>query len=357
MRGNTSRYVPQGTDNGRKQGQINASWAAGYYDYAEKPNSDYRQSHFKVSFGEFTNDENQKLMDGCLKTMALKRLDNACGREIFCYDFFRNNGIWTAPRASYTRLFINIIEDGKNNSVTKLNYGVYEMFEEVTTNALKARAQKSNPAKNAWKNSKGNLWKCAYYDIPDRAFAEAAGLTNSSGVGMGVEDVKIIFDKNGKPVDKVNKFYSLDLKTNKKEFETAKKEFCGFISELNALPKAQANDKKAIAQIKSFYEKWFDVDFFIKTYAINIILGQDDDYWNNTNNYYLYFDTGAEDATKKVYFIPFDYDNTLGGSIQEPGVKQNPLEWGRGKNRPLMDRLLEVPEYKAKFIKYIQDLS
>ena len=36
---------------------------------------------------------------------------------------------------------------------------------------------------------------------------------------------------------------------------------------------------------------------------------------------------------------------------------QNPLEWGRGENRPLMDRMMLVPEYKQKFIDLLLEVS
>ena len=124
LRGNTSRYCPQGVDNGRSQDQMNANWNSAYYDYAEKPNKDYRQVHFKVSFGKYSDAPEDKTMADCLKGMALKRLDHSCGREIFCYDLFRKNGIWTAPRASHTRLIINIIEDNWNYNT----YGVCNKY-------------------------------------------------------------------------------------------------------------------------------------------------------------------------------------------------------------------------------------
>ena len=59
QRGNSSRFCPQGIDNGRKQGQRNAQWSWDYYNYAERPNNDYRQSHFKIDFEEFL-DKSQK---------------------------------------------------------------------------------------------------------------------------------------------------------------------------------------------------------------------------------------------------------------------------------------------------------
>ena len=123
LRGNTSRYCPQGIDNGRKQGQYNKKWSVAYYDYAEEPNDDYRQSSFKVDFEEFLPDgiEDQKMSD-CMKGVALKCMDQSCTREIFCYDFFHKNGIWTAPRASHTRLILKIREDETDNSTTTVDF-------------------------------------------------------------------------------------------------------------------------------------------------------------------------------------------------------------------------------------------
>ena len=344
LRGNTSRFCPQGIDNGRKQGQPNVQWSTEYYMYAERPNNDYRQSHFKVDFEEFLSDDDEQKMADCLKGIALKRMDHSCGREIFCYDMFHKYGVWTAPRASHTRLVFNFIEDETDGSTKTIDYGVYEMFEEVNKQSLKARDKDNSPYENAWKNNKGNLWKCAGADLKNTG-------------GMGVENIVINFDDNGERIGKTWDAYSMDLKTNKGDFAKASEEFKGFIEELKNLPDPKNNnDTTAINKIKAFYEKWFDVDLFMRTYAVNILFGMDDDYWGNANNYYLYFDTGSK-GSGKVYFIPFDYDNSLGCSISDGGFKQNPLNWGRGKNRPLMDKLLKVPEYKAKFSKLLLQVS
>ncbi len=353
LRGNTSRYCPQGVDNGNEQGQMNESWNAGYYEYASKPNNDYRQTHFKVDFEEFLEDNQDQKMSNCMKGVALKRMDSSCTREIFCYDLFRKNGIWTAPRASHTRLILKIREDKSEDTtkITTVDFGVYEMFEEVNKQSLKARAsdKDENKAENAWTNNKGNLWKCANSLVEGKE-------------NMGVEDIRIIHKGDEVPADMqengredethigyIWNSYNQDLKTNKDKFSEAKTEFQSFISGLNAL----SDDEE---EIKTFYEKWFDVDFFIKTYAINIICGMDDDYWGNSNNYYLYFDTGKK-GTGKIYFIPFDYDNTLGASIKDGGFKHNPLDWGRGVKHPLIDNLLKVSEFKALFIKYLIELT
>lgn len=362
LRGNTSRYCPQGLDNGREQEQMNQDWNGTYYDTEGVPNDRYRQTHFKIDFEEFAGDDEEVKMSGCMKGVNLKRMDASCTREIFCYDLFHRYGIWTAPRASHTRVLIKFIEDIENPEATEptttVDFGVYEMFEDVNKQLLKARSQGEIEAQNAWKNNKGNLWKCSN-DLTLRRSGE-----------MGVEDIRIIragetqpsdMKKNGREDDYrvgyVWKNYSLDLKTNKDDFASAASEFQNFINELNALPVAgDENDTTAINTIKAFYEKWFDVDFFLKTYAVNILCGMDDDYWGNANNYYLYFDTGSK-GSGKVYFIPFDYDNTLGCSIKEGGFEHDPFDWGRGADRPLMDRLFMVPEYKEKFAKLLKEVS
>ena len=362
LRGNTSRYCPQGLDNGREQNQMNKDWTGDYYDTEGVPNDHYRQSHFKVDFEEFLTGNEELKMSGCMKGVALKRMDASCTREIFCYDLFHRYGIWTAPRASHTKVTIKFIEDIQDPLATEpttiVNYGVYEMFEEVNKQSLKARALDENDASNAWKNNKGNLWKCTN------------DLTMGRSSEMGVEDIRIIragekqpegMQKNGREygsrVGYVWKQYSLDLKTNKEDFASASGELKGFISDLNALPNpSDENDTAAITQIKAFYEKWFDVDFFLKTYAVIILCGMDDDYWGNANNYYLYFDTGSK-GTGKVYLIPFDFDNTLGCSIKDGGFEHDPFDWGRGANRPLMDKLFKVPEYKERFAELLKEVS
>lgn len=352
LRGNTSRFAPQGKDSPVDQTghhKMNEDWSKDYYNYARYcSDNDYRQSHFKVDFEEFLEEGDEQKLAGCMKGVALKRMDGSCTKEIFCYDLFHRYGIWTAPRASHTRVFFNFIED--NGSVTKVNYGVYEMFEEVNKQSLKARDKDENSAKNAWKNSKGNLWKCAGGD-----------LTNANAT-MFPENICITaFDENGNPIDYIKEKPTYDLKTNKDDLASAETEFRQFIRELNMLPNVRSvDDTDSINVIKEFYERWMDVEFFLKTYAVNILVGMDDDYWSNANNYYLYFtDTPANG--RKVYFIPFDYDNTIGASIMQDngvrGIEQNPLDWGRGKNRPLMDKLLQVPEYRKLFKEKLIEVS
>lgn len=312
LRGNTSRIRPQQGDN-------------------------YYQAHFKIDFEEWIEDDTieEGKLAGCMKGIILKRFkdDPTYVREVFGYNFFRNNGIWTAPRAGYTRLFINIIEeDGKP---TELDYGVYAMIEEINKQFLKERSENTPEIGTKFNGNKGNLWKCCWQSSDGPSMATDFDAYRS----FGVEEIFLDETKSMR--------YDYDLKTNKDDLISARNEFIDFIYELNKLSTAE--------EINAFYKKRMDVDLFLKTYACNVLLGMDDDYWKNMNNYYFYFDKKG-----KCYFIPYDYDNILGTNCTrgDDTATRNPLEWGGdGAKAPLIEKLLSVPEYKQMYIDYLLELS
>ena len=309
LRGNTSRIRPQQGDN-------------------------YYQTHFKIDFEEWIEDDTieEGKLAGCMKGIILKRFkdDPTYVREVFGYNFFRNNGIWTAPRAGYTRLFINIVEE--NGETTELNYGVYAMIEEINKQFLKERSENTPEIGTKFNGNKGNLWKCCWQSSDGPSMATDFDAYRS----FGVEEIFLDETKSMR--------YDYDLKTNKDDLISARDEFIDFIYALN--------DLSTVEEIKAFYEKKMDVDLFLKTYACNVLLGMDDDYWNNKNNYYFYFDKKG-----KCYFIPYDYDNILGTNCFDDTATENPIEWGRdGVKAPLIEKLLSVPEYKQMYVDYLLEL-
>ena len=310
LRGNTSRIRPQQGDN-------------------------YYQAHFKIDFEEWIKDDTieEGKLAGCMKGIILKRFkdDPTYVREVFGYNFFRKNGIWTAPRAGYTRLFINIVEDG--GETTELDYGVYAMIEEINKQFLKERSEITPEIGTKFNGNKGNLWKCCWQSSNGPSMATDFDAYRS----FGVEEIFLDEAKSMR--------YDYDLKTNKDDLISARDEFIDFIYKLNEL--------STVEEIKTFYTKKMDVDFFLKTYACNVLLGMDDDYWNNKNNYYFYFDKKG-----KCYFIPYDYDNILGTNCFDDTATENPIEWGRASVKaPLIEKLLSVPEYKQMYVDYLLELS
>lgn len=313
LRGNTSRLRPQVDDK-------------------------YYQAHFKLKFEEWCDDSGEeRKLAGCMKGLNLKRFkeDPAYVREVFGYNYFRRNGIWTAPRAGYANLFINIEEE--DGTAKKLDYGVYAMIEEINKQFLKERSellQESGTLGGGnFSNNKGDLWKCCWQSSNGSSMA-----TDYDGYrSFGVEEIFLDESKSLR--------YDYDLKTNKDELVRARSSFIDFIEELNKLGSED--------EIKKFYESKMDVDLFLKTYACNVLLGMDDDYWRNHNNYYFYFDKNG-----KAYFIPYDYDNILGRNCFSDTATRNPLDWGEGAyEAPLIEKLLSVPEFKQKYVDYLLKLT
>ena len=308
LRGNTSRRRPQDGEQ-------------------------YYQAHFKLKFEEWCDDSGEeRKLAGCMKGLNLKRFkeDPAYVREVFGYNYFRKNGIWTAPRAGYAHLFINIEEDG---TAKKLDYGVYAMIEEINKQFLKERSEITPEIGTKFSDNKGDLWKCCWQSSNGSSMA-----TDYDGYrSFGVEEIFLDESKSLR--------YDYDLKTNKNELVRARSSFIDFIEELNKLGSED--------EIKKFYESKMDVDLFLKTYACNVLLGMDDDYWRNHNNYYFYFDKNG-----KAYFIPYDYDNILGTNCFSDTATRNPLDWGEGASEaPLIEKLLSVPEFKQKYVDYLLELS
>jgi spore coat protein CotH len=102
-----------------------------------------------------------------------------------------------------------------------------------------------------------------------------------------------------------------------------------------------------------------DVELLLRTYAVNVVVGMWDDYWNNGNNYYIYFNSSDKD-NYKFFFIPFDYDNTLGTSancgVQSDSGRQDPLNWGDTSNRPLIGKLLQFDDYRKIYVDALNEL-
>lgn len=298
----------------------------------------YYQAHFKLKFEEWCDDSGEeRKLAGCMKGLNLKRFkeDPAYVREVFGYNYFRKNGIWTAPRAGYVHLFINIEEE--NGTAKKLDYGVYAMIEEINKQFLKERSELLQDSGTLgggnFSNNKGDLWKCCWQSSNGSSMA-----TDYDGYrSFGVEEIFLDESKSLR--------YDYDLKTNKDELVRTRSSFIDFIEELNKLDSED--------EIKKFYESKMDVDLFLKTYACNVLLGMDDDYWRNHNNYYFYFDKNG-----KAYFIPYDYDNILGTNCFSDTATRNPLDWGEGAcEAPLIEKLLSVPEFKQKYVDYLLMLS
>ena len=298
LKGNTSRRRPEG-----RNGEIHV-----------RNNTDWHHAHFGVNLRKYVDDDAHTIQD--VRKLHLKwfKDDPAYVREMFCYELFRRAGVWTAVRDNYCRLWIHVEGDSK-----EAYYGVYELMEPIDKRYLKDR-------KSRFGASNGYLWKCRN---------SAAGLNNPNG--------DIWYD------DDSDDRHAYTLETQTEEFDSARIQLVDFMNKLSNL-----NDN----DFYTWIQEVTDIDLLLKTYAVNVAVGMWDDYWNNANNYYIYFNARGLTGYK-FFFIPYDYDNTLGTSlrcgVQDDSGRQNPLNWGNDNNR-LIARILKFNDFRAKYIAYLKEL-
>ena len=298
LKGNTSRRRPEG-----RQGQTH-----------ERNNTDWHHAHFGLNLRKYVDDDAHTIQG--VRKLHLKwfKDDPAYVREIFCYELFKRAGVWTAIRDNYCRLWLHV--EGDSNEAY---YGVYEMLEPIDKRYLKDR-------ENFFGSSKGYLWKCRN---------GASGLNNPNG--------DIWYD------DDTDDRHAYTLETQTEEFDSARVQLVDFMNKLNNL---------SSSEFYTWIQEVTNVDLLLWTYAVNVAVGMWDDYWNNANNYYLYFN-GRHLHNYQVFFIPYDYDNTLGTSMrcgnQSDAGRQDPLHWGIDNN-PFIARILKFSDFKAKYIADLKKL-
>ena len=273
----------------------------------------FHHVHFGVNLHKYHDDGEHSLRG--LRRFDLKwfKDDPAYVREIYCYDLFRRFGVWTGLRDVHARLWVRV-GDGPQRY-----YGVYGLLEHVDKNWLRSRRE-------GFGSADGHLWKCGY------------------GATLADPDASMGIDDN------IHRYvYELKTHNSEEQFPQAKAQLQDFIRKLNSL------ENMVFYQ---WIESVMDIDLLLRTYAVNVAVGMWDDYWNNGNNYYLYFNSTS--ATEyRVWFIPYDYDNTLGTShvcgVQTDAGRQDLLHWGHA-GHPLMTKVLENPLWLARYRELLKEL-
>ncbi len=232
---------------------------------------------------------------------GLKKLSLANGlrdpsllRDLLCTELMRELGA-PAPRAAPLEVWV---DTGSGPAY----WGLYTNVEQVDKRFLAAR----------FEDDDGNLYK------PE---GEGADLTRF---------VRASFEK----------------KTNEEEADWS--DVKELIRVLRASYAAPEDLSEALAAV-------FDVDTFLPWLAVNSVLCNFDSYAARPHNYYLYRD--PEDG--RFRFIPWDHNQSFAVPI-EPFSAGSAHEWDifdpRRGRRPLIQRVLEVPEWKARYLDLVRDL-
>ncbi len=216
--------------------------------------------------------------------------DPTMSREKIYFDIYNN---WGLPprRVSFARFYIN-----------GSYYGLYTLTEEVDDIFLQ----------NRFGESAGNLYKCLY---------------SSDFVYRGTNQ---------------GSYNSYELLNN--EQQNDKSDLIHLTDILNNTP---------IENLECELEKVFNVDGFLKIYALDISTGHWDNYGANQNNFYLYHNT----KTGKIEFLSYDADNTMG--VDFFGIDwtdRNIYAWNF-EGRPMVERLMQIERYRDLFSYYLNALN
>ena len=103
-------------------------------------------------------------------------------------------------------------------------------------------------------------------------------------------------------------------------------------------------------RFKQEIEKVFNVNEMLMYVACNVLLGAWDDYWVLVKNFYFYHDL----ATDLFNYIPHDFDGSLGTDWYHGNIAfGNVYNWSPNTGRPMVEKLLEVPEYRDRYTHYL----
>jgi len=105
-------------------------------------------------------------------------------------------------------------------------------------------------------------------------------------------------------------------------------------------------------------EKYFDVDEILRYFAAHTVVVNLDSYTSNMQqNYYIYEKDG------KISILPWDYGLAFGGfqSGNSTSVVNFPIDTPVSgvemEDRPLLNKLLEVDEYRERYYAYLEEIA
>jgi hypothetical protein len=101
-------------------------------------------------------------------------------------------------------------------------------------------------------------------------------------------------------------------------------------------------------------KKVFNIDRYIQYLAMDVVTGNWDGGAYNKNNFYLIFN----DRTRRLEYLPYDLDNTLG--VDWLGVdwsQQNIYNWDGSINLILYNRIMNTNEFRTLYAHYVDTFS
>ena len=105
----------------------------------------------------------------------------------------------------------------------------------------------------------------------------------------------------------------------------------------------------------------FGLDNFLRAMAVDVAVGNWDNYWYGANNFYLYLNS----TSGRFEYLPYDLDNSYG--VDFSGIDwslRSHSGWGDGgygssggQLPPLIDRVLSFPLWRDQFHRYLRQIA
>ncbi|MCF8381831.1 MAG: CotH kinase family protein [Bacteroidales bacterium] len=248
---------------------------------------------FKVSLNSFVS--GQKFFGVEKINLNGEHNDPSMARANIVWDILRKAGV-PATRSSHTELYING------------DYmGLYLNVEHIDEEFLKLR----------FGNNDGNLYKCTWP-------ADLNYISNNQ------DDYKFS--------NSLGRTY--ELKRNEEIDDYS--DLANFIYIINKVNPADFPEK---------LEPIFNINSFLKNYAVEVLTGHWDGYAYNKNNFYLY----NNEETGRFEFIPYDTDNTFGRDwFGRDWAVRDIYNWSKGgEDRPLVENILDNDLYRDRYSFYM----
>jgi spore coat protein CotH len=283
---------------------------------------------FKINFREQfegLHPENSGRRGFELKELDLKwnrNYDETYITEAYALDMFNHFGVYAAQTS---HVLLSIIIDDEETLM-----GLYTAFEPIDDEFIERRLTKTE--------SDGDLYKSLWQQYGP---ATLEPITNPDAIG--IRDVT------------TNYMPAYDLKTNKDT--STHSALLDFIDKLNNL---------SDTELETYLNQYFEVEMFLRLLAVNVFIGNPDDYRAMGNNYFLY----QNSENLRWSMIPYDFDHGLGQGWWQQDVYPNYsigvdiYEWfdlndaltGTDYKHPLVDRILANSTYKALYDQILNDI-
>lgn len=329
-------------------------------------NSDSDRYSFKLEFDHYIKGQTCMGVD----KMVINNIqaDSTYMKEYLSFDMMSYMGV-TTPLYAYTDVTVNgekwgfyLAVEAMEESFAKRNYGVDfgKLYKPETMGGQRDENMKDIP-RNQEDEQKKNRVQQQQPGIVSGTTAEANGIngtskitdaqnTNQAGPGGfpggpgfggfgnnqgGGADLKYIDDK----ISSYSNIFEGEI-------------FKGTDADYNRVIKAIKNLNNGTE-----LEKYISVDECLRYFAVNTVVVNLDSYFSNMkHNYYLYEENG------KLSMLPWDYNLAFAGfqsGTASSAVNfpiDTPVSGIEMSERPILNKLLEVDEYKEKYHQYLKDI-